>query len=90
MSTHPCKPQITEEEMTEYKAMINAKAHHAIVLQVGDRYFCKYAKKRVTTAWCLAGAQMFRDDVPERIERIEKVLKEKGYKSVRKVISVIA
>ena len=57
----------------------------AIVLMVNDRYYYKHTKKRISTAWCLAGAKLFMPHVNLNIilQEAESELKSKGYNPKR-------
>jgi hypothetical protein len=61
----------------------------AIVLMVNDRYYYNHTKKRIATAWCLAGAKLF---MPHgnlsKILEAEEALTSKGYKVIRKSVYV--
>ena len=61
------------------------EATRAIVLQVGERFFCYYKNKRIQTAWSLAGAKLFLEN-DAKINIAENILKEKGYTSIRKLV----
>jgi hypothetical protein len=61
----------------------------AIVLMVNDRYYYKHTKKRISTAWCLAGGKLF---MPHgnlnKILEAEEALKSKGYKPQRMSVTL--
>ncbi|QQV91398.1 hypothetical protein Leef1_33 [Polaribacter phage Leef_1] len=61
---------------------------NAVVIKVGDRYFNSYKNKRILTAWSLAGANLFKPSDTLEIEKAEKKLKDKGYKTERKFVVV--
>ena len=61
----------------------------AIVLKLGDRFYARHSKKRVTTAWSLAGAWLFLEGSGVEISDVEEVLKNKGYNSIRKIVQVV-
>lgn len=57
----------------------------AEVIQIGNRYFCGFGKKRqVMTAWSLAGAELFLPD--GRINETFEKLKSKGKKPVVRAV----
>jgi hypothetical protein len=61
----------------------------AIVLMVNDRYYYKHTKKRISTAWCLAGAELFMIKGSEhKIIAAEEALKSKGYKPQRMSVTL--
>lgn len=61
----------------------------AIVLMVNDRYYYKHTKKRISTAWCLAGGKLF---MPHgnlnKILEAEEALKSKGYSPKRMSVTL--
>lgn len=61
---------------------------NAIVIKVGDRYFHNYKNKRITTAWCLAGAKLFRPSDMDAIIQIETILNKKNYKFERAIVQL--
>ena len=61
----------------------------AIVLKVGDRFYARHTKERVTTAWSLAGAWLFLEGTAVKISTVEEVLKKKGYNPIRKIVQVV-
>ena len=60
----------------------------ALVIRVGERYFNSYKKKRILTDWSLAGAKLFRPTDTIDIEKAEKILQAKGYKTERKILTI--
>ena len=61
----------------------------AIVLMVNDRYYYKHTKKRISTAWCLAGAKLFMPSGDlNKIIDAEEALKSKGYKPQRMSVTL--
>jgi len=48
------------------------------VVKIGERFFYDYKNKRIKTAWCLAGAKLFRDY--EFDTKFKKILEGKKYK----------
>lgn len=60
----------------------------AIVILVNNRYFHAYKNKRIVTAWSLAGANLFRPTDTVVIEKVEKILKAKGYKPERREVKI--
>lgn len=61
---------------------------NAIVIKVGDRYYHNYKNRRLQTAWCLAGAKLFRPSDIDSIIKIETILKNKKYKFERVLVQV--
>ena len=54
--------------------------HSAIILMIGHRYFHGFSKRRrLTTAWSLAGAKLFGTWDIQGIEKAERTLAAKGY-----------
>jgi hypothetical protein len=52
------------ERMAEARARAAREGSSAVVLKIGDRYFCGFGRKRgaaeaVLTAWSLAGAKLY-------------------------------
>jgi hypothetical protein len=60
----------------------------AIVLKIGDRFYCDHTKQRITTAWSLAGAKLFLQCRGDKIEKAEQALIAKGYHPHRKIVSL--
>lgn len=64
------------------------ETENAIVIQVGERFYNSYQKKRILTAWSLAGAKLFLPTDKKGIEKAEKILHDKRYKTERKIVSL--
>ena len=63
---------------------------HALAIQIGSRYFAKFGKKgQVMTAWCLAGAKLFRIDCTGGNELIARLTKKRVKFTVRRVAAQI-
>ena len=68
--------------------MILDETKSAIVLKVGDRFYCDHTKQRITTAWSLAGAKLFLSCRSDKIEKAKQALIAKGYHPLECVVII--
>ena len=62
----------------------NGPSNKAVIICLGERYFAGFGKKRrLQTAWSMAGATLFGMWQREQIEKILRLLASKGYKGVK-------
>ena len=61
---------------------------NVFVIKIRERFFYEYKNNRVNTAWCLAGAKLFRKQSSD-FEKIEKVLNKKKIKFEKVFMQVI-
>ncbi|MEW6115620.1 MAG: hypothetical protein AB1553_01810 [Nitrospirota bacterium] len=81
-------PIYTEEYMEARRAKPGDESR-AIVLMIGDRFFCGFGKKdRVIVAWSLAGAWLFGSWDPDGIAKIESRITKRGITFERRIVSL--
>ena len=62
--------------------------NEAIVLKVGNRFYVETGKKRISTAWSLAGATLYGAWREDDIHKAEMKLYKKGYTSERLTVRI--
>jgi len=68
--------------------MINYNEHLGTVIKVDERYYYKTQNMRILTAWSLAGAKMYRNDVHEDIQSLIDFIQERRPKAKIKLITI--
>jgi hypothetical protein len=60
----------------------------ALVICIGDRFFRKFGKnKKIQTAWCLAGAELF---MSNQIDDVINILDSKNKKYIIRYVTISA
>jgi hypothetical protein len=70
--------------------IVPVRTYEVCVIKLGNRFYAGHTKKRIKTAWTLAGAKLFLvDSSPNQpIHKVGEMLISKGYNPTCKTVTV--